>query len=131
MKKIILISLVLLALSSLYVFADESEMFVKTMPITRIYTHRLGYRVVYLKTDLDFGEFYVPLRWFNEASGKGVLIDGVDPAYPYFSIFWKNGEFHSVKLYVKSDYADETWGSISTSEDISDRFDVDTLELDF
>ena len=106
-------------------------MFVKTMPITRIYTHRLGFKVVYLKTDLDFGVFYVPLQWFDEAGGKGVIIHGVDAAFPYFSIFWKNGEFHSVKLYVKSNLDDETWGSISVTPDISTKFEVDSLDLDF
>jgi hypothetical protein len=117
--------------SAVFAFADESDMFVKTMPITRIYTHRLGYRVLYLKTDLNFGEFYVPMSWFDEAGGKGVLIKGTDPSYPYFSIFWKNGEFHSVKLYVKSDLNHESWGAMTVSPEVAARFDVDTLELDF
>lgn len=131
MKKLIFISLVLLLLSSVFVFADESEMFVKTMPITRIYMHKFGYRVVYLKTDMTLADFYVPMRWFDEAGGKGVLIRGYDAAYPYFSIFWKQGEFHSVKLYVKDNLDDESWGSMDLTPEESAVFDIDALELDF
>jgi hypothetical protein len=106
-------------------------MFVKTMPITKIYTHRLGYKVVYLKNDLNFGEFYVPLKWFDQAGGKGVIIKGFDPAYPYFSIFWKEGKFHSVKLYVRRDLRHDSWGTLRLVPDVADRFEIDELELDF
>ena len=131
MKKILLICLVLLFLISGFSFAETRNMFVKTMPITKIYTHQLGYKVIYLKTDLNFGVFYVPLKWFDVAGNKGVLIRGEDAAYPYFSIFWKDGEFHSVKLYVRSSLQHESWGSLAIVPDISDKFQHDILELDF
>lgn len=131
MKKIIITGLVLLFFFGVFAYAEESDMFVKTMPITKIYTHKLGYKVVYLKNDLNFGEFYVPLKWFDTAGGKGVIIKGVDPAYPYFSIFWKNGEFHSVKLYVRRDLQHQSWGTLQSLPETSDNFDIDTLELEF
>ncbi len=131
LKKTISIGLVLLFLVGVFAVADESDMFVKTMPITKIYTYRLGYKVVYLKTDLNFGEFYVPISWFDQAGGKAVIVKGVEPAYPYFSVFWKNGEFHSVKLYVRSDMGDESWGTLKEAPGVADKFAVDTLELDF
>lgn len=65
------------------------------------------------------------------AGGKGVIVKGMDPAYPYFSIFWKQGEFHSVKLYVHRDLQHESWGTLRLVPDISDKFDIDSLELDF
>ena len=131
MKKRVVIGLVLLFLFGICAYADEPDIFVKTMPITKIYTHKLGYKVLYLKNDLNFGEFYVPLKWFDMAGGKGVIVKGVDPAYPYFSIFWKQGEFHSVKLFVHRDLQHESWGSLRLVPDISDKFDIDSLELDF
>ncbi len=131
LKKMILICLVMFFFAGFYTFADESDMFVKTMPIVKIYSHQLGYKVVYLKNDLNFGEFYVPLKWFDLAGGKGVIIKGFDPAYPYFSIFWKQGKFHSVKLYVKRDLRDGSWGALKIVPDISDKFEIDELELDF
>lgn len=136
MKKTILIGLALLFFAGFYAYAqdkeiEETNMFVKTMPITRIYTHKLGYKVLYLKNDLNFGEFYIPLKWFDVAGNKGVIIRGSDPSYPYFSIFWKDGEFHSVKLYVKRDLRHESWGALTLLPDISEKFEVDELELEF
>jgi hypothetical protein len=130
-KKIFFIGFVLLFFSGLFAFAEESDMFVKTMPITKVYTHRLGFKVLYLKNDLDFAEFYVPLEWFDSAGGKGVIVRGVDPSYPYFSIFWKAGKFHSVKLYVHKDLQHESWGSLTLSPDISEKFDIDEPEFEF
>jgi len=131
LKKTICIGLVLLFLAGVFAAADESDIFVKTMPITKIYTHKLGYKVVYLKSDLTFGEFYVPISWFDTAGGKGVLVKGLDPSYPYFSIFWKNGEFHSIKLYVYRDLQHQSWGTLRQEADVADKFDVETLELEF
>lgn len=106
-------------------------MFVKTMPITKVYTHKLGYKVLYLKNDLNFAEFYIPLEWFDMAEQKAVIIRGADPSYPYFSIFWKQGEFHSIKLYVKSDLQDESWGTLTGQPDVASKFDIDAPELEF
>ncbi len=131
MKKILCAVLLFLILGVIAVSADESELFVKSMPITKIYIHRLGFRVVYLKTDLTQGEFYVPMEWFDQAGGKGILVKGTDPAYPFFSIFWRNGEFDSIKLYTKSNLSHDTWGDLPYSPDLAERFNVDTLELDF
>ena len=64
-------TILLLSLSAAFLAAEESEYFVKTMPVSKIYNHYLGYRVVYVKSDLSLGEFYVPVRWFTEAGSKG------------------------------------------------------------
>lgn len=135
MKKIVIISLVLLFFLGGFSFAQEtdyepSDMFVKTMPITKIYTHKLGYKVVYLKTDLNFAEFYVPLEWFDVAGQKAVIVKGVDPAFPYFSIFWKEGAFHSVKLYVRRDLQHPSWGTL-TESNVQEKFNIDEPELEF
>jgi hypothetical protein len=117
--------------------ADESKMFVKTMPITKVYVHRLGFKVLYLKNNLTFGTFFVPMKWFDEPAEnkddqlKGVLIKGTDPAYPYFSIFWYEGKFHSVKLYLKSDLSDETWGNLAPKAGLENDFDIDEIVLNF
>lgn len=118
-------------LSAVFVYAELPDMFVKTMPITRIYTHRLGFKVVYLKTDMSFGQFYVPIEWFDATGGKGVMLRGTDPAYPYFSIFWQDGQFHSIKLYVRDHLGHDTWAGLIIKPGEAERFNVETLELDF
>ena len=131
MKKIILIGLVLFVLSPIFLIAEDSEIFVKTMPITKIYTHRLGYKVIYLKTDLEFGEFYVPIKWFDQAGTRAILIKGHDAAYPFFSVFWMDGQFHSIKLYVKSNLQHETWGTLKPQSAQLAEFDIDEPVLEF
>ena len=131
MRRIVLCLLVLLTISAVSGFAEDPDMFVKTMPITRIYTHKLGFKVVYLKTDMNFGEFYVPIQWFDATGGKGVMLRGIDPAYPYFSIFWQNGEFHSIKLYVIDHLGDESWAPLPITPETAKHFEIDTLVLEF
>jgi hypothetical protein len=131
LKKMIFLGLVLLFFIGVFAVAEDSNIFVKTMPITKVYTHRLGFKVIYLKTDLTFSEFYVPLKWFDEAGNKGVIIRGHDSSYPYFSIFWKEGEFHSVKLYVHSNLQHDSWGALRLVPDISEQFEIDALDLEF
>ena len=131
MKRIVFLALVISIVASAVASAEDSRMFVKTMPITKIYSHRMGFKVVYYKSDLTFGDFYVPLKWFDESGGKGVIVQGTDNAFPFFSIFWFDGEFHSIKLYVKSKLTDVTWGDIPASSNLDSQFDIDTLEVQF
>ena len=127
MKKLVFLLLILFVVCTAIVSADVSKMFVKSMPITKIYTHRLGFKVVYLKTDLSLGSFYVPLRWFDEAGGKGILLKGNDAAYPFFTVFWLDGEFHSIKIYAKSSYSDDTWGSLRHDASLAEKFDIEAI----
>ena len=129
MKKLIALT-VLLLLLSVALYADISKMFVVTKPIMKIYTGELGFRVVYIKNDLTLGEFYVPIDWFGQSNGKGIMIKGIDDSYPYFSVFWYEGKFHSIKIYAKGNLADETWGSLQYRDGLDAKFDVDEIVLD-
>ncbi len=129
-KKIVAI-LVLLTVTALFAFAEESEYFVKTVPITKVYLYKEGYRVLFLKGDLSFGEIYLPVEWFNEAGGKGELVLGTDPSYPYVSIFWKGGTFDHIRLYLVKDMRDPTWGEARITEEVKARFKVDNPEFEF
>ena len=129
MKKLVALTMLLLLLS-VALYADISKMFVVTKPIMKIYTGELGFRVVYIKNDLTLGEFYVPIDWFSQAGGKGVLVKGIDAAYPYFSVFWYEGKFHSIKLYTKENLADETWGTLNYRDGQKELFNVDEIVLD-
>ena len=132
MKKglIICIALILFLATTAVSFAEESEFFVKTVPISKVYTHLLGYKIVYIKSDLSFGTFHVPLNWF-QAAGKGDLIWGNHPSFPYFSIFYKNGEFSHIRLYVQRAKSHQSWGNLKPDPALKEKFDIETLELDF
>jgi hypothetical protein len=127
-----LLVLMLLLLGSLAAGAQaqEPDMFVKTVPIMKILNHALGYKILYLKSSMEVGEFYVPHTWFK-AGGKAALILGDSPAFPYFSVFYKDGQFDHIKLYVKRSIQDMSWGRLPRQPGDSSKFEVETLDLKF
>lgn len=109
--------------------ANESELFVKTIYVEKVYPHQLGYMVSYVTTDLRLEQVFLPIEWFGVAAGRAKIIYGHDKAFPYMDVYWENGEFSHLRLYVKENLRDLSWGAIDQTEDYTDEFAVDTLEL--
>ena len=135
-KRVLLLSVVLCVLLTGLLWADNSDLYVKTVPISKVYVHDLGYRIVYMKTDLSFAVFYVPNTWFEmpksgDQPPKAELVMGTDQAYPYFSIFWKSGKFDHIRLYLPKDINDSCYGDLQNPAAYNDKFKVDTLSLQF
>ncbi len=134
MKKLcttLVILLFVLAIFPVFSETNTDDVYVKTIPIIKIYSHRLGYKVVYFNSKRQLSNIYVPMSWFTHAAGKAELVTGDEPDYPYFSIFWKNGKFDYIRLYVKSDMADTSWGVLTDTPDLEKKFDIDTIKLEF
>lgn len=106
-----------------------SDLYVKTVYVTKVYAHEKGYKVLYVKSNLDIGEAYIPLSWVAEK--KAIIVPGNDPAFPYMSIYWKQGEFFKVILYVPDRPDHPSWGIIPRTEDVTALFEVDTLQIEF
>lgn len=134
MKKAILFSLLFVICSAVFVSAqdsDEETIYAKTVLIDKIYIHEDGYKILYMKTDGHFATFYVPMTWFTSASSKAELILANDSSYPYFSVFWLNGEFDHIRIYAFNSYAHYSWGELDKRYDFSDQFSTETLDLEF
>jgi len=131
LKKIIFAFLILLFTAGfIYAEATDSPYFVKTMKISKVYSHKDGYKVLYRNARMEFGTFYVPIEWFGNDSTKAELIYGSGDAYPYFSIFWKDGKFDHIRLYLQKDRSDGSWGDLDSTNDISGEFEgVESIEL--
>ena len=131
-RTVLLIVLSLLVLGALAVGAQEQDpkVFVKTVGIMKILNHSLGYKVLYLKSSMEVGEFYVPHRWFK-AGGKAELILGDGPAFPYFSVFYKDGEFDHIKIYAQEKIGHLSWGRLKAQAGDSSKFEAETLDLEF
>ncbi len=135
-KRAILSGLILFLLITGVAGAETSEFFVKTVPITRVYQHRLGYRIAYSKSDHTLGILYVPHEWFVREAGttdepKAELVTGSGKAIPYFSVFWRNGEFHHIRLYLEEDLRANSYAELDNPEAFNNRFDKETLEPEF
>jgi hypothetical protein len=110
---------------------QEAKIYVKTVPILKILSSSEGYKVLYLKSDMQVGEIYLPHPWFSKAGGKAEIVFGRDPTYPYFSVFYRDGKFDFIRLYVVDDVKDLTWGILKKTEEELNRFKVDTLQIEY
>lgn len=107
----------------------ESDLYPVRVDVSRVYSHAQGYRVVYRKGATSFAEVYIPVEWFV-AGGKGMLLRGTGPQYPYMVVYYRpDGSFSHVKLFVLANMRDASWGVIEG--DPGDRFKVDTIKLEF
>ena len=131
MKKTILAILILLFIAgALFAEASDSPYYVRTMPIAKVYPHKDGYKILYRNAKMEYSAFYVPMEWFGGASSKGELVYGDSDAYPYFSMFWKDGAFDHIRLYLHRDRTDISWGDLDPTNDIADKFQgVESIEL--
>lgn len=123
----VLLALVLFLVA---IFAAQAQTYVKSVSIMKVLAHSLGYKVLYVKSSMEVGEFYVPYDWFK-AAGKAEVVFGGDSSFPYFSVFFKDGEFSFIRLYLKQNIRDVSWGRLPSREGDSAKFDVDELVLEF
>lgn len=126
MKRITLLTLLVLIISTSAVFAqqfeNESEMYPKTLQIHKIYNHSMGFKVEYIRQDYSLGSFWAPIEWFRGAASTGVIAYGKGPAYPYVSFFYMNGEMSHFRLYLIENPAHESWGSLDPNVDYTGEF---------
>jgi len=135
MKKALFILLVALLLGcSVLVFAQQQQkdVYVKSVPIVKILSHRLGYKVYYLKQNMDLASFYAPVEWFVGTAGKGKIVWGRKPEYPYFTVVWEDGEFLYIKLYLFENMDHDSWGVFKAADSqVRDVFDIEAPKLEF
>ncbi len=133
---IVLVLMVLLGGSPLFAQQQNAEddvpqMFVKTLYVDRVYEHDEGFRAVYLTSGMRPAQVFLPRGWFQSSAGKGEIIYGQDPKYPYMEIYWADSEFSFVRLFVMDDYGHSSWGVVTGRSDYSDEFNTDTLVVQF
>jgi hypothetical protein len=112
---------------------DLSDLYYVTVPIEKVYPYRKGYVVVYRRGANRVGQAYIPFEWFRAAEKKAGLIQiGYGKTMPCMSIFYKEGKFHFVRLYVSRLKSHPTWGLIPSGVNIDDRFEgLEELQIGF
>ncbi len=110
---------------------DEPEMYARSFYIHRVYPNRLGYRIIYSNDSGNRHELYVPLSWFRHDNDMQTaeLRHGRNEAYPYMEVFWRDGEFSHMKIFVRRDYTHESWGSWDAPDNVDELFDIDEPEF--
>ena len=135
-RRVLLLTLLIFVVLAGFTYAEQSGYYFKSVPIAKVYMHDLGYRIVYQKSDLNFAVFYVPEQWFDmptsgDQQRKAELIMDRNSAYPYFSIFWENGEFSHIRLYLHRDVNHISYGDLEDPDNFDNKFEVDALALEF
>ena len=87
--------------------------------------------MLFYKGTTDIGVFYLPLSWFGKAGGKGEIKWGDDNAYPLFTAYYIDGEFSHIRLYLRRDIKDPSWGVLRLTAAEERKFDIDTLEITY
>ncbi len=103
-------------------FENESEYYPKSFQIDRIYTHKLGFRIDYIKQDYSIDTLWAPIEWFRSTAGKGSIAYGDSRAYPYITFYTKNGELSHFRLYLIENKTHGSWGVFRSPGDHDDKF---------
>jgi hypothetical protein len=118
------IAVLLLALLASASFADTSVFYPMRIDVVKVLAHADGFRVIYRHGANGIADVYLPSSWFVPG-GKAELVRADDPSYPYMTIFYKEGKFDHLRLYVKADSKDQTWGVLSPGEGVGKFKDED------
>ncbi len=137
MKKwVVLLSLVILATITYTAWSEESEFYVKTVNIYKIYHHNKGFRIVYEKQDMQLTDVFIPYSWFRvpdkpAEEWKAEVIYGDMPEYPYMNIYWKGGQFSHIRLFLKAKKTHPSWGTLRDPDSFNNSFDIESPDFDF
>ena len=86
MKKIALVLLILIG-ATMIASAQESELYVTTLYIEKIYPTSLGYRIDYRRpSSLLLATSYLPLDMFGSPDSIGKLLYAQDNAVPFITL---------------------------------------------
>ena len=136
-RAVIVLAAGLLLVASLSSFAQEKKTYPQTayykaVPIAKIWMHPLGYVVRYFTSASVMATAYVPFTWFNQGiESKADIIYGQGPGYPYMVIYWVDGKFDRILLYVEENTSALSWGMTSESANLDSQFNVQGPPLQF
>lgn len=127
MKKLIFLLILLVFISPVFAQSnlENPSLYYVNVSIERIFPSNQGYVIQY-RTQNGFATIGVPNSWFNDPAGRADMVRlPRGPNWPTMSIFYSDGEFSHVRLYVHAVKSHNTWGSIPQGTDVSRFFPED------
>ena len=138
MKKLIIAFIFTVIISPVFispVFAQSNgeNMYYQNITIEKIYLSEQGYVVQYRKGINGLGTIGVPYEWFTAAGGKAEILHlppGTD--WPSMSIFYKDGKFDYIRLYVHKSKAHWTWAVVPLGSNVTAHFkDPEDIRIEY
>jgi len=135
-KWVIILSLIIVATITYNTFSIESEFYVRSVPILRVYHHNQGFVVIYQTENIGAHRIYVPYRWFQVPQETGVswraeVVYGNSIEFPYMNIFWNRNGFSHMRLFLVNNKAHHSWGNLHNPTQFNDNFDIEVPDLRF
>jgi len=111
---------------------NESDYYYLNYTIEKIFSHRLGYIVLYRRASNKLSRAYIPLEWFNKIGGKGEIVYlGSGTEWPSMIVYYKNGEFSHVRLRIRKVRTHESWGVVPFNINADELFEnIEELKLE-
>ena len=158
MKKLIIVTIFLAVISPVFAqtIPDEkkSNMYYINVQIERIYPTSHGYLIRYHKTNGQLGTIGIPNEWFldlqssdNEpddevvgvsylytAAGRAEIITlPAGNSWPSLTVFYRDGQFSHIRLYVHRSMSHVTWSNIPQGTDLSRYFTShdDSIDIEY
>jgi len=127
MKKLLIILIFTAVISP--VFSQDNtrdatgNMHYINVQVERIFYTGQGYVVQYRKGVNQIGTIGIPYDWFTAAGGKAEILKlPAGGNWPSMSVFYKDGAFSYVRLYVHSQRTHQTWSVVPQGADVSRHF---------
>ena len=120
---------------------SDSEYYYVNISLEKIWPYRKGYIVQYRKGVYQFARSYLPSEWFAAPVGKGeerkppkgeIIRLPSGSVWPSMSVYYKDGEFSHVRLYVHSWASHQTWGVVPQHVNIDSSFEnIEDINIKF
>jgi hypothetical protein len=111
---------------------DQRNLYYQSVTVEKVYYAGTGYLIQYRKAH-GIGTIGIPYDWFTGSATKAELVIlPRGPNWPYMSVFYKDGEFSHVRLYVHRQKSHTTWGVTPFGADVKKWFPEEgSLKFDF
>jgi hypothetical protein len=128
MRKLIIAVIFLAVISPVFAqnrFQDATNVYYVNLPVEKVYPTSQGYVILY-RTQRGFATLGIPNAWFKEAAGKADIVKlPIGSDWPTLSIFYADGEFSHLRLYIQRSRGHSSWGHIPQGTDLSRYFSDD------
>lgn len=142
MKKLFFVIVISTVFAVLPLLAQEAQasngngsLYYVKVPILKIYPHSMGYVVTYQvgTYGTEVNTVYLPDEWFTPKESKGIVINMRSAmGAPNMTVYYRDGAFDHVKLYIRENRGDRSWGYMPLQTNLDDKFsDVTDVPLKF
>jgi len=140
MKKLIIVLVFLSVISP--VFAQDNsndsnkehpDLYYTNVTVEKIYFAGMGYVVQYRRSTNQIGTIGIPYTWFTDAGSRAEMVKLPRGSnWPNMTVFFKDGKFSHVRLYVHREKSHQTWGLTPQGSDVSKHFsDQDSFNFQY